>query len=257
MKSKFWQGLYILIFFIIFVVQQPFALPDIFNEMHYGIIHLNSLFFIISSAIILWSSIDKDIKDANKLHKGKEVSTKEAKLIFEKYFEDKMTIDTLVAESNKNETVLKVLNIIKYGGAEEDLVLGIQGTYNNISSKYIKLKNDYEYLATIMPIIGMIGTIAGLLIMFAVPEGIEDFADKFAGLSIALATTLYSSLITVLVFKPQARSIEEWLVSLENDYDQCEISLKQFFHKIDILELVDQMNQNTSDNVVENEKIQN
>ncbi|RLA72650.1 MAG: hypothetical protein DRG78_23580 [Epsilonproteobacteria bacterium] len=238
MKSKLKQGSWIIIIFVIFIVDPLKILPLELNHMYSGIVHPNSLLFIGLVAIILCKSIDKDIKDANKEHTDKETGIKEAINIFENYFEDKITTQELVKKSKKNETVKKIINILKYGGTEDDLILGVQKVFTTISSKYIKLKNDYEYLATIMPIIGMIGTIAGLLIMFAVPEGIEDFANKFSGLSIALATTLYASFITILIFKPKARSVEEWLVSLDTDYEYSGISIKQFYHKVDILELI-------------------
>ncbi len=238
MKSKLKQGSWILIIFLVFIVDPLKILPYELNQMYAGILHPNSLLFIVLVAIILCKSIDKDIKDANKEHEDKETGIKEAINVFENYFEDKITTEELVEKSKENGTVQKVINILKYGGTEDDLILGVQRVFTTISSKYIKLKNDYEYLATIMPIIGMIGTIAGLLIMFAVPGGIEDFADKFSGLSIALATTLYASFITILIFKPKARSVEEWLVSLDTDYEYSEISIKQFYHKINILELI-------------------
>ena len=167
-----------MILFMIFIVGEPVGMAESFNQMYNGIIHPNSLIFIVVSALLLWLSIDSDIKSAYKMHQNNEASTKEAKQVFEDFFEDKINMVQLVDKSKTNETVKKILFIIKYGGTEDDLILGIQKVFTEISSKYIKLKNDYEYLATIMPILGMIGTIAGLLIMFAVPEGIEDFQDK-------------------------------------------------------------------------------
>lgn len=108
-----------------------------------------------------------------------------------------------------------------------------------MDNSYSKLKNDYEYLATIMPIIGMIGTIAGLLMMFAEPTQAEDFEKKFAGLSLALSTTLYASLFTILWFKPCARSVEKWQLDLQTEFEDLEISIRKFYHKVNVLEFID------------------
>jgi len=231
--SKLSQGILIVVFFIIFIVNPNNILPPLLDQMYVGIIHPNSLLFIVFVAIVLNSSIDKDIKQANK----KNINSKKIKETIdalEQYFEDKITLQEIIEKSKENQYISKIIHIIKYGGTQEDLLLGIEKIFTDISSKYIKLKNDYEYLSTIMPIVGMIGTIAGLLTMFAVPDATTSFENKFLGLSIALATTLYSSFFTILIFTPKARSVEEWLVDLETDYEYLSISTKQFFHKVDI-----------------------
>jgi len=242
--SKLYQGVLILILFTIFIVNPNNILPPLLNQMYAGIIHPNSLFFIVSVAIVLYLSIDRDIKQANK----KSVNSKkidETINTLEQYFEDKITLQEVIEKSKENQYISKIVHIIKYGGTQEDLILGIEKIFTDISSKYIKLKNDYEYLSTVMPIIGMIGTIAGLLTMFAIPNATTNFEEKFLGLSIALATTLYSSFITILIFKPRARSVEEWLVDLETSYEYLSISTKQFFHKVDVpllIQLLEEQN---------------
>lgn len=247
MKNIGMQGFIILIIFLFFVVLPGLTDKEVINiipnfliesnKIILGVIHINSLVFIGLTAIILYFSIDKDIKKAKDLHINQKSGLLEAQKVFEQFFENNIKLEELVLKSKSNKTIEKVIKIINYGGIEEDLVLGLNKIFNEISSKYIKLKNDYEYIATIMPIVGMVGTIAGLLTMFAVPSEVDDFGSKFSGLSVALATTLYASMITILIFKPKARNVEEWIVNLEEDYSYIEIAIKQFYHKVDITEL--------------------
>ena len=248
-SSKLLQAFIILGLFIVFVVipsmdpkEIGFTLPylsEYNSKMLFGIIHIKSICFIGLAAIFLYLSIENDIKKVKYIHKNKKNGIKESQDIFDSYFEDKLTSLELNQKSEDNQIVKNILKILKHGGIEEDLILGIQKIYANMDNSYSKLKNDYEYLATIMPIIGMIGTIAGLLMMFAEPAQAEDFEKKFAGLSLALATTLYSSLLTILWFKPCARSVEKWQLDLQNEFENLEISIRKFYHKVNIIEFHD------------------
>jgi flagellar motor component MotA len=207
--------------------------------MIYGIIHINSIAFVGLAAIFFYLSIESDVKKVKNLHKNKKKGIKEAQNSFDNFFEDKISSIELNQKAENNQTIKDVLTILKHGGIEEDLILGIQKIYGKMDNSYSKLKNDYEYLATIMPIIGMIGTIAGLLMMFAEPTQAEDFEKKFAGLSLALSTTLYASLFTILWFKPCARSVEKWQLDLQTEFEDLEISIRKFYHKVNVLEFID------------------
>lgn len=251
MKSREVQAFLILLGFVFCVVLPSIRFDiDLFDQinflhefnskMFFGIFHLNSLIFIGFSAFVLWLAIDGDGKKAQKIHTNKIKGIKEAEKSFDDFFDNKIGLTELYKRAEKNETISEVLKILKVGGIEEDLVLGIQKIYNRIDSSYSKFRNDYEYSATLMPIIGMIGTVAGLLIMFAEPTQAEDFEQKFAGLSLALATTLYASMITILWFKPSAKDIEKLQIELLEDFNNLEISIRKFYHKVNILEFLDQ-----------------
>ena len=231
--NKLTQAVLLLLLFTIFIVDPLKMLPPILNHMYIGIFHPNSFIFIGLVAIVLSFSIDKDIRQANKNGISMQQIAETIETL-ENYFEDKITLQELTQQAQANPYILKIVSIVKFGGTQEDLILGIEKIFTNITSKYIKLKNDYEYLATIMPIVGMIGTIAGLLMMFATPDANSSIENKFSGLSIALATTLYSSFVTILLFKPKARSVEGWLVDVEESYEYLSIATKQFFHKVDV-----------------------
>ncbi|QNM88888.1 MotA/TolQ/ExbB proton channel family protein [Aliarcobacter cryaerophilus] len=241
------QAIFILILFIVCVVlpslnsdELGFSVPiltDYNSKMILGIIHINSVIFIFGSAIILWLTVDRTSNKAVRAYENK--SIKDAEKHFEDYFQGKINILDLKNKEKSNDSIKEVLKILKFGGIEDDLLLGIQKIYNTIDNSYSKLKNDYEYAATLMPIIGMIGTVAGLLMMFAEPSQAEDFEKKFAGLSLALATTLYASLITVIIFKPLARQKEKQQIELENDFNDLEISVRKFYHRINMVEFLE------------------
>lgn len=257
-SSKIIQGISIISLFALFVVLPSikpadlgFKIPylhDYSSEMFFGIFHINSIGFVGLAALLLYLSIGKDVKKAKKLHQDKENGVKEAENALDEFFYETISLETLKEKSENNHIIKNTMHILKHGGIEEDLVLGSQKIYSNISSSYTKLKNDYEYLATVMPIIGMIGTIAGLLMMFAEPTQAEDFEKKFAGLSLALSTTLYASLITILIFKPNARSVEQWQTNLDHEFDSLEISIRKFYHKVNVIELMDLENSNAEEN---------
>jgi len=98
---------------------------------------------------------------------------------------------------------------------------------------YEKLISEYGYIATILPMLGMVGTITGLLQMFA-SEGIDNIAEKLAGLSVALATTLYATLWVILITKPNAREVENHLIELDKEELDLVNSAKLFLHNVDI-----------------------
>ncbi|WP_198304746.1 MotA/TolQ/ExbB proton channel family protein [Arcobacter vandammei] len=241
------QAVWIMALFIVCVVlpsinpdELGFELPilgEYNSKMIWGIIHINSAIFIGLSAVGLWFTVDRDSNKTVRAYENK--SIKEAEKSFEDYFEEKITIFDLSEKSKKNESIDEVLKILRFGGIEDDLLLGIQKIYNTIDNSYSKLKNDYEYAATLMPIIGMIGTVAGLLMMFAEPSQAEDFEKKFAGLSLALATTLYASLVTIVIFKPLARYKEKQQIKLENDFNDLEIAVRKFYHKVNFAEFLE------------------
>ncbi|OCL85428.1 MotA/TolQ/ExbB proton channel family protein [Arcobacter porcinus] len=246
--SLYMQGIFILGVFIIFIVfpsvdlngvQEllPNFLINYKSDMFYGIFHINSALFIFSSALILYIFIDKNSKKIVKAYENKKI--KEAEKYFEEYFEEKISLLELEDKTNKNKIIKEVLKILRLGGIEDDLLLGVQKIYNKIDNFYTKLKNEYEYAATLMPIIGMIGTVAGLLMMFSEPSQAEDFEKKFAGLSLALATTLYASLVTIVFFKPLARQKERQQIELENDFNDLEIEVRKFYHKVDLTEFLE------------------
>lgn len=198
-----------------------------YNKMQFEILHIPSLGFVVVCVIIIFFLMKLKLS-----FKGL-VSTSEAELAnkaFADLRDEKISFEDLENKSKKNKIIKKILNNINKGALEEDLAMYIKGEFMQIDNAKTKAKNDYEYLATITPILGMIGTIAGLLMMFATPSEVEGFEQKFAGLSLALSTTLYASLITILLFKPLAKSVENTQLDIEEIFEKLEIETRILYH---------------------------
>jgi len=197
-------------------------------ELHYGFIHYPSMVFIGLSAIILHFSVkasEEKVYDSHaKARKELLEATKQISLHNEDYQEFLET---------KNKFSKDIKTILLNGGIESDMELIVQKRTLQISTMYEKLISEYSYIATILPMLGMVGTITGLLQMFA-SEGIDDIAEKLAGLSVALATTLYATLWVILITKPNAREVENHLIELDKEELDLVNSAKLFLHNVDI-----------------------
>jgi len=195
---------------------------DKFLKLYFGIIHFPSVGFIIGSFfILLWGLKVKKLKNNIKKELIEAVQIMESE-------------DTEKILNSDNVFIKKIIEIIKKGGMEEDLVLAIENKMQDLFLYYENVMAKYNYIAVILPMLGMLGTITGLLQMFAVSNGIDNIAAKMVGLSVALATTLYASLIVILFVKPSYRKLEEEVLMLENQSKKLEIHSKLLLHNIDV-----------------------
>ncbi len=206
-----------------------------FNKLYLGVIHIPSAIFIFGSLILLWISKSRDEDKVSTLERNISKNFKEAdELISLQSYEVE---DLKKLFSNKKNSYLQELKyLISIGTSEKELDMIIDKYTLKIYIAYEKLKNDYDYIAAILPMLGMIGTIAGLLQMFGSPTGIggeDDFASKFSGLSVALATTLYASLLTVLLVKPASRRVETLMLNTQKNETNILIKSKLFLHRLD------------------------
>ncbi len=205
------------------------------NKLYLGVLHLPSIFFIFGSLFFLWISKSRDEDKVSRLEKNINKEFKEADTL--------ISLETYSIEDleklfiNKKNSYLQELKyLISIGSSEKELDMVIDKYTLKIYVAYEKLKNDYDYIAAVLPMLGMIGTIAGLLQMFGSPSGIggeDDFAAKFSGLSIALATTLYASLLTVLVVKPASRGVDTLILDTQKHEANILIKSKLFLHRLD------------------------
>ncbi len=206
-------------------------------KLHYGALHYPSVVYIVLAAIILHRSIGADAQASLASHKALHQEIEEAS--------QELDIESIkyneIAHSN-NSFVRKIIAIIKNGGIEDDLELVVQKETLALITRYEKLIAEYSYIAAILPMLGMLGTITGLLQMFAVPDGMDDIAQKMAGLSVALATTLYATLWVVLITKPKSREIESKLIELSEEEYALIMDAKLFLHNVDINMLVSAQN---------------
>jgi biopolymer transport protein ExbB/TolQ len=194
-------------------------------ELYLGVIHLPSIFFILGSFFILLIGLK-----TNKLQANLKKELIESVEIIESENIEKILI-------SDNLFVKKILEIISKGGMEEDIVLVIENKMQDLFLYYESLMAKYNYISVLLPMLGMLGTITGLLQMFAVSNGIDNIAAKMVGLSVALATTLYASLIVILYVKPKYKHFEEEMMILENFSKKLELSAKLLLHNIDIYSL--------------------
>jgi len=197
--------------------------------LHNGIFHLPSIIFIFTSAFLLHLSVKSQANEVSYTHKKARKELDEALNIID--FKN-TGIDDFIKSKNKYCQDIKY--ILVNGGIEEDIELVINKYISAITSSYEKLINEYGYISTILPMLGMIGTITGLLQMFAVGGGVDNFSEKLASLSVALATTLYATLIVVFFTKPKSREIESWLIDINNDEYNLIINSKLYLHNVDL-----------------------
>jgi len=205
---------------------------DIFT-LQFGFIHIPSVVFIIFSALILHRSIDLDSNEKKALNEPLDEEIIEVIEVLS--LDNEKRVEEL--KESKNPICQDLLAVIKHGGIEEDLELVIEKYVSAKSTVYEKLINEYGFIAAVLPMLGMIGTITGLLQMFAVNDGVDNFAEKFASLSVALATTLYATLWVVFVTKPKAKEVENRLMKIDHDTQQLVITSKLFLHNTALVEL--------------------
>lgn len=198
-----------------------------YNKMQFEIMHLPSLGFVVICVIVIYflMKIKYNFNGTSSISEAEAANKSFADLR-----DEKISFLELEKLSQKNKIIKKILNFMQKGALEEDLTLYIKALFLEVDNAKTKSKNDYEYLATITPILGMIGTIAGLLMMFATPSEAEGFEQKFAGLSLALSTTLYASLMTILLFKPLAKSVENAQLDIEESFEKLEIETRILYH---------------------------
>lgn len=136
-----------------------------------------------------------------------------------------------------SELVQRLTQIIRRGGSEDDIKLAADLHLGPYMQRLAALRHELTAMVGGLPMLGMVGTIAGLMFMFSSHGSAEDFAAKFSGLATALLTTLYASLLTVLVVKPKLTQLahveDDLLWSMEQLVGQCRLLV----HQTDVMEL--------------------
>nr|WP_321265935.1 MotA/TolQ/ExbB proton channel family protein [uncultured Sulfurimonas sp.] len=210
-------------------VRQLIDSKNYFLELHYGFIHYPSIIFICLSAIILHLSVKASEEKVYDSHKKTRAELAEAVSMISLNNEN---FDEFLKTKNKFSKDIKT--IILNGGIEDDMELIVQKRTLEISTMYEKLISEYGYISTVLPMLGMVGTITGLLQMFAVSDGIDNITEKLASLSVALATTLYATLWVILITKPNSREVENHLIELDKEELNLINSAKLFLHNVDV-----------------------
>lgn len=240
MKKYFLSFLLLGIYFGTIIL--PYVLTTMWHTMdsknplfllHLGIFHIPSLVFIGTSAVLLHMFIRSKVEGVKKSHKKSKKELREANAILSLDNDNRLTDLT----KSENTFCKDIYTVITHGGIEEDLELVVNKQVSHIAAIYEKLINEYSFIVTILPMLGMVGTVTGLLQMFAITDGVDNFAEKFASLSVALATTLYATLWVILITKPKSKDIENYLMEIDYDERLLIINSKLFLHNTDIYEL--------------------
>lgn len=215
---------------------------DYWFVLHGGFIHFPSIAYIVASAIILHWSLKFDLTSLFSSHKKIRKEIDEAIELLD------LSEDSINKLNKSSNIFIKdIKQIILHGAMEEDMELVVQRRVSKLATKYEKLLSEYGYIAAILPMLGMLGTITGLLQMFAVSDGIDNIAEKMASLSVALATTLYATMWVILITKPKSREIEMNAIELDNQEHKLIMSAKLFLHNADLNLLLEQGEEESSD----------
>ena len=205
----------------VFVVILPLVdggrfLPDWLIAPHLGVIHLPSLLFIGLSLLVYWREAEKEAKKSRPatidaagvseartrlshvLHRGDgETGSATPDLMLERF---------LQLSEDKSPLVRVIDQAVRLGHGGEALASAVASKLRDLTHFHHLQSRYWTQVASTLPLLGMTGTIAGLLFMFSSGDAGGDRAGQLAGLGIALLTTLYASLLTVLVVKPLANS---------------------------------------------------
>lgn len=231
-------ALTILLPYYLTTVIQEYNSKDWWNVLHSGFIHLPSIVYILSSALLLHLTLAFDLTELFDSHKKTHKEIEEAiglLSIKEEKFSQLL--------KSKNSFIVDIKDIILHGAMEEDIGLVVEKRVSDLATKYEKLLSEYGYISAILPMLGMLGTITGLLQMFAISDGIDNIAEKMASLSVALATTLYATMWVILITKPKSREIEISFIELTNMENKLIKSAKLFLHNADINLLMEKSEQ--------------
>ena len=214
-------------------VENVFDAKNFWFVLHLGIFHIPSIAYIFGAALLLHWSVglgkDKVLNSRKELQKEMEEA------------EELLRLDGFESErfvKSDNGFIKDIKTAVLNGGIEEDMELVVEKRVLDLSTKYERLIAEYGYIAAILPMLGMLGTITGLLQMFAVADGVDNIAQKMASLSVALATTLYATLWVVLITKPKSREVEAQLIELGKREHALVLSAKLFLHNVDMNLLV-------------------
>lgn len=111
--------------------------------------------------------------------------------------------------SNEEEPLMKKgLQLLADGAPHEELKHLLSNDISVIRAQKESSIEILHYLASVAPAAGLIGTIAGLIIMLG---DIENSSQLSSGMSLALLTTLYGAILSNLVLQPLATKLDKKL----------------------------------------------
>jgi len=208
-----------------------------------GMLHIPSLLFILFSWGILslshyfhWNGRRTKRLDSNSSRTERVFQDTNSELdkLLNYSTNDKQLYIELKEKSEKHTVMQKLSMLFSKGAIEDDIDLIIA---KEADRRIHTLKGEVQeisYIAGLLPMLGMVGTIAGLMLMFSNPDNMDDFGQKFSGLAIALMTTLYATLITALVVKPKQKLVSRRINELEHQAEILAHNSRLLYHTLDM-----------------------
>jgi flagellar motor component MotA len=212
--------------FILFVVipfiDSGFYMPDFMTEVHWSIVHPASLCYIGLSFLVyvFYSRVEarsqvfakqnrlshRELVEPNKLLLAISGSQSGEK-------DNLLDLFHNLKDRSANSLVGKITHCVENGLGEDCVRLSVAHLTDSLAHYHGFLARYGGQVSSTLPLLGMTGTIAGLLFMFTSDGVSDDRSTQLAGLGMALLTTPYASLITVLITKQcakwQADKVEE------------------------------------------------
>lgn len=216
-------------------LSQLFELQDyITKELKLGVVHIPSFIFILVSWIVSYWLLDSNKTDTDtnteSVYKNLKLANYEMERALEalKKHQIKETQHAYKVITSQENAVLKgFIDFKSQGKLLEDYELELIRLSRDAIHKLEERIQHLSFVATVLPMLGMVGTLAGLMLMatqFSNTDGGEAsnaMQNNFEAVGIALLTTLYASLITIAIIKPTAQTYKNKLARLRN---QCEIA---------------------------------
>lgn len=201
----------------------PTAFPEWIQRTYLGVVHGTSMLYIFFSFLIYFFF--------GKRYKQEDTAFTLAPNKLKKMADSVRTVTEL---DEIDEKIVEILNLEKSGSSDgvpiDKITTPIKeglgaDAINLICTQFIEasarrsvyLSRYWAQVSATLPLLGMTGTIAGLLFMFSEGSDSGDKGSQLAGLAVALLTTLYASLITVLIAKPMAKQEADHVDNILND----------------------------------------
>jgi len=212
-----------------------------FNEAKLGVIHWPSVVYIFGTFVFLHIFRKRSVAKENLKKAKKSLKEDQAKLaeLSQAIDTDNKSIETyqkLLEDRSPDHLYGRLVTLLTRGCSEKDIRFKLGIEFGNVIKSSHELIRQKGLMAGLMPLLGMIGTITGLMFIFAADQtlggNVEDnFNHKFAGMGTALLTTLYATLLTAMWFKPRQAALVDDLSSFQKDVEllghQCELIRNQ------------------------------
>ena len=125
----------------------------------------------------------------------------------------------------ENEFVRDLQKLIESDKKEKYAEFLSHSYYEDCNDLYERANDNFNFVSECMPLLGLIGTVLGLISMFDTLGADVSVEALSPQLALALKTTLYGAIFSS-VYRIVAARFEQRLKALHNDYDALEKAIK-------------------------------